>query len=95
MIVKQLEKLLFLINNKQNVDILRKTHPPQYIAGLATKNRNVIETTLEKIYKLYQNTRDLSCERFINYSRLCVLFLKQKPSITKLMAFGINYRYTY
>lgn len=27
---------------------LRKTHPPQYIAGLATKNRNVIETILEK-----------------------------------------------
>ena len=27
---------------------LRKTHPPQYVAGLATKNRNVIETILEK-----------------------------------------------
>lgn len=27
---------------------LRKTHPPQYIAGLATKNRNVIEIILEK-----------------------------------------------
>ena len=27
---------------------LEKTHPPQYIAGLATENRNVIETILEK-----------------------------------------------
>lgn len=27
---------------------LRKTHPSQYVAGLATQNRNVIETILEK-----------------------------------------------
>lgn len=27
---------------------LRKTHPSQYVAGLATKNRNVIETILDK-----------------------------------------------
>ena len=36
--------------NEQLADwaYLEKTHPPQYIAGLATENRNVIETILEK-----------------------------------------------
>lgn len=36
--------------NEQLADwaYLEKTHPTQYIAGLATENRNVIETILEK-----------------------------------------------
>ena len=36
--------------NEQLADwnYLEKIHPPQYIAGLATENRNVIETILEK-----------------------------------------------
>lgn len=36
--------------NEQLADwaYLEKTHPPQYVAGLATENRNVIETILAK-----------------------------------------------
>lgn len=48
--------------NEQLADwaYLEKTHPSQYVAGLATENRNVIETILEKnLYLgklgLYQN----------------------------------------
>nr|DAN45007.1 MAG TPA: hypothetical protein [Ackermannviridae sp.] len=74
--------------NEQLADwaYLEKTHPPQYIAGLATENRNVIETILEK--NLYFGKLGLSLNPVATESDL-IRILKSED-VSENMRFNIT-----
>ena len=74
--------------NEQLADwaYLEKTHPPQYIAGLATENRNVIETILEK--NLYFGKLGLSLNPVVTESDL-IRILKSED-VSENMRFNIT-----
>lgn len=74
--------------NEQLADwaYLEKTHPPQYIVGLATENRNVIETILEK--NLYLGKLGLSLNPVATESDL-IRILKSED-VSENMRFNIT-----
>lgn len=74
--------------NEQLADwaYLEKTHPTQYIAGLATENRNVIETILEK--NLYFGKLGLSLNPVATESDL-IRILKSED-VSENMRFNIT-----